>query len=190
MKSLRAASDLADVEVDSDAFLAKAEAEISLEWNAFDERSLQLINKTNQFNLNGKRLDEAEWRERASDPESILLGISYTDKFSPLGKISVTLGRRDGETLVVDSWVLSCRAFSRRIEHSTLQALFEQTGCCEIQFEFQATDRNGPLQKTLCELTGETPETGHVTLSQTSFETNAPQLFAMVKTDERHPHAA
>lgn len=190
MKSLRAASELADVEVDSDAFLAKAEAEITLEWNAFDERSLQLINKTNQFNLNGKRLDEAEWRKRATEQDSILLGVSYTDKFSPLGKISVLLGRQAGDTIVVDSWVLSCRAFSRRIEHSTLQALFEQTGGRKIQFDFQSTDRNGPLQKTLKELTGESPETGLVTLSQNSFEISAPQLFATVTTDEQHPHAA
>ena len=190
MKSLRAVSELADDEVDSDAFLAKAEAEMTLEWNSFDERSLQLINKTNQFNLNGVRLDEAEWRERSSDTESILLGISYTDKFSPLGKISVLLGRQDGGTIIVDSWVLSCRAFSRRIEHSTLQALFDQTGCNQFQFEFQETNRNGPFQKTLRELTGETPKAGLVTLSQTSFETNAPQLFATVTTDERHPHAA
>jgi FkbH-like protein len=190
MKSLRAVSELADDEVDSDSFLAKAEAEMTLEWNSFDERSLQLINKTNQFNLNGVRLDEAEWRERSSDTESILLGVSYTDKFSPLGKISVLLGRQDGGTIVVDSWVLSCRAFSRRIEHSTLQALFDQTGCNQFQFEFQETNRNGPFQKTLRELTGETPKAGLVTLSQTSFETNAPQLFATVTTDERHPHAA
>ena len=190
MKSLRAVSELADDEVDSDSFLAKAEAEMTLEWNSFDERSLQLINKTNQFNLNGVRLDEAEWRERSSDTESILLGVSYTDKFSPLGKISVLLGRQDGGTIVVDSWVLSCRAFSRRIEHSTLQALFDQTGCNQFQFEFQETNRNGPFQKTLRELTSETPKAGLVTLSQTSFETNAPQLFATVTTDERHPHAA
>ncbi|MBC8291437.1 MAG: HAD-IIIC family phosphatase [Planctomycetes bacterium] len=190
VKSLRAASKLADVEVDSDAFLAKAEAEITAEWNAFDERSLQLINKTNQFNLNGRRLDEAEWRKRAAEPDSILLGVSYTDKFSPLGKISVLLGRQESETLIVDSWVLSCRAFSRRIEHSTLQALFEQTGCRQIQFDFQATDRNDPLQNTLIELTGDPPESGHVTLSQASFQTNCPNLFATVITHERHPHAA
>lgn len=191
-QSLRANSQLADVEIDSDAFLSKAEAEMTFDWNVFDERSLELINKTNQFNLNGRRLDEAEWRKRAADPDSILLGVSYTDKFSPLGKISVLLGSREGETVVVDSWVLSCRAFSRRIEHVVVRALFEQTGCRQLEFHFEATDRNGPLQNTLRELTGESPVSGPVVLSQSAFQSNCPTIFAKVISNERQrdSHAA
>ena len=192
MQSLRAASDLADVEIDTDAFLAKAEAEITLQWNVFDERSLQLLNKTNQFNLNGCRLDEADWRKRADQPQSILLGVSYTDKFSPLGKISVLLGRVEGKAVVVDSWVLSCRAFSRRIEHAVVRALFEHTGCEQVICRFTATDRNGPLQTTLHELTGEPPASGAVTLSHFTFQSNCPTIFAEVISHEpqRNSHAA
>jgi len=192
LRSLRAANELVAVEVDSDAFLAKAEAEITLDWNVFDERSLQLINKTNQFNLSGRRVDEAEWRRRTDDPESILLGVSYTDKFSPLGKLCALLGRQQGETFVVDSWVLSCRAFSRRIEQAVVRALFEKTGCEQIEFRFKKTDRNGPLQNTLHELTGESPATGAVTLSQSVFQSNCPPIFAKVihNDPQRDSHAA
>ena len=31
-----------------------------------------------------------------------------------------------GEGLLVDTWVMSCRAFSRRIEHQTLQACYSR----------------------------------------------------------------
>jgi FkbH-like protein len=192
LRSLRAADELVAVEVDSDPFLAKAAAEMTLDWNMFDERSLQLINKTNQFNLNGRRLDEAEWRRQTDDPESILLSVSYTDKFSPLGKICALLGRQQGETFVVDSWVLSCRAFSRRIEQAVVRALFEKIGCEQIEFRFKKTDRNGPLQNTLHELTGESPATGAVTLSQSVFQSNCPPIFAKVIHNEpqRDSHAA
>lgn len=192
LRSLQAASELDQSQISSDDFLAKARAEITLDWNVFDERSLQLINKTNQFNLNGCRIDEAEWRRRAKDPASILLGVNYTDKFSPLGKICVLLGRVEGDTVVVTSWVLSCRAFSRRIEHAVLNSLFQKTSRQQLLFEFQSTDRNSPLQNTFLELTGEKPQSGHVTLSQARFQKHCPLLFATVKNNEpqRNPHAA
>ena len=192
VSSLRAASELSDVEMNSDAFLAKAEATITIDWNLFDERSLQLINKTNQFNLNGVRLDEATWRQRSTDAESLLLGVSYTDKFSPLGKIGVLLGRHAGGRFVVDSWVLSCRAFSRRIEHAAVQALFEKTDCQQLEFQFQETSRNGPLQSTFQELTGKSPVAGLVTLSHSVFQSNCPAIFAKVISNDprRNPHAA
>jgi FkbH-like protein len=183
-KSLLAASELADVEVDSDAFLARAEAEVTIDWNVFDERSLQLVNKTNQFNLNGGRLDEAEWRRLAADSKSILLSASYKDKFSPLGKICVLLGRLENEAVVVDSWVLSCRAFSRRIEHAVVQALFEKTHCEQIKFRFTKTDRNGPLQSSLHEMTGELPSPNPVTLTRAAFQSNCQTIFAKVIHNE------
>ena len=192
LKSLKATRGLPQREISSDAFLSTAEAEIQLDWNLFDERSLQLINKTNQFNLNGRRLDEADWRQRAEDPESILLGVTYTDKFSPLGKISVLLGRQRHATVSIDSWVLSCRAFSRRIEHAVLRALLEQTGCRRLELQFEPTDRNTPFQDTLQKLTGEKPVSGNIVLCQSAFQTNCPEIFAKVTDNEskRNTHAA
>ena len=89
-----------------------------------DPRALELVNKTNQFNLNGKRYTEASWRDYLLHPESFLLLASYKDKFGPLGKIAVIAGRQNGTKLSVDAWVMSCRAFSRRIEYACLEELF------------------------------------------------------------------
>jgi FkbH-like protein len=124
----RAALDSGDDGHSLDEFLAQAEAEITVDFckESGDPRAIELINKTNQFNLNGVRIDETSWRHTLSKPDTFLAIVSYTDKFGALGKISVVCGCRSGRTLVVDNWVLSCRAFSRRIEHRTLDVLFEQ----------------------------------------------------------------
>jgi predicted enzyme involved in methoxymalonyl-ACP biosynthesis len=42
---------------------------------------------------------------------------------------------------------MSCRAFSRRIEHHTLASLLRQTHAEQIEFLFQPTERNQPLQE-------------------------------------------
>ena len=143
-----------DAPLPGDAFLATLDARLSFELSQDprDDRALELVNKTNQFNLNGRRLSEARWRELLSDRESFLLTVGYRDKFGPLGKIAVVLGRRVGGEAAVSTWVMSCRAFSRRIEHATLRYLFERMEVEGISFAYAATDRNTPLREFFAEL--------------------------------------
>jgi FkbH-like protein len=134
-----------------------------------DPRALELVNKTNQFNLNGRRFNEAEWLRYLRSPDHWVWLASYSDRFGPLGKISVLAVRStaDGE-LDLDSWVLSCRAFGRRIEYTLLGALFERHAARRIHVRFEATERNGPLQELLSGLTGEAPREG-CSLDATGF---------------------
>jgi len=141
-----------------------------------DARAFELLNKTNQFNLNGKRFSESEWRTFLKDPAAFILTVSYKDKFGSLGKIAVILGRTSGRVAHVSGWVMSCRAFSRRIEHQCLKYLFENLEADEITLDYQLTPRNGPLQEFLTEFLGETP--GEIVrLSKEQFAGKLPPLF-------------
>jgi FkbH-like protein len=141
-------------------FLKEAGGKLTLSFHkdSTDPRALELINKTNQFNLNGRRHTEASWKRYLSEPQVFLTAASYEDKFGSLGKIAVITGRRDGRNLFVDHWVMSCRAFSRRIEHGCLLRLFEKSGAEEAAFDFASTPRNGPLQEFFAGLLGASPE--------------------------------
>jgi FkbH-like protein len=139
-----------------------------------------LVQKTNQFNLNGRRYTQAAWQAHVERKDAFVMQVEYQDKFGPLGKISVISGQLKGRILVIDTWVMSCRAFSRRIEHQCLRTLFDKYDAAEMQFDFQVTPRNGPLQEFFVELTGGPPESG-LSLSKEVFERNCPQLFHEVK---------
>jgi FkbH-like protein len=166
---------------DADGFLESVEGEIAFTCDREpDARALELINKTNQFNLNGRRLSEAEFHARLDDPDAFLLTASYRDRFGPLGKIAAVLGRRDGETAAIDSWVMSCRAFSRRIEHHTLAHLFETLGVDAIVLDHEATRRNGVLREFL-ETLG--PD-AHARIARDAFEAAAPALVHRVTSPE------
>ena len=140
----------------SEEFLKQAGAEVSLSFSKqpLDPRALELVNKTNQFNLNGRRYAEKEWQDFVTDPASVLLVVSYKDKYGPLGKIAILAGRLAGRTLHLDVWVMSCRAFSRRIEHRCLEELFERFALDEMIFDFTPTPKNGPLREFLAEILG------------------------------------
>lgn len=134
-----------------------------------NKRLLELINKTNQFNLNGVRITEGEWLQHLASPLSVAIGVSYEDKFGPMGVIGVVSGMRTGEQLEVSSWVLSCRAFSRRIEFHVLDHLFRIDGVARIALDYRPTERNPPLQEFLGIVGLSVQEGGKLVLTKEEF---------------------
>ena len=91
VESLRANESLRQVESDPatlDALLATAEAKVKFDCSKQppDPRALELINKTNQFNLNGARYSEADWKAYLADAATRLLVVTYEDRFGKLGR--------------------------------------------------------------------------------------------------------
>jgi FkbH-like protein len=165
----------------SDDFLQGLHASLAIDRNAAsDTRSLELINKTNQFNLNARRYDAAEWRATTQRPNGFVWSVAYQDKFGPLGKIAVIQGQAQDGVISIDTWVMSCRAFARRIEYQCVRLLLEDMKAREITFCFRATERNGPLQHFLAGLLGEPPAMG-VRLSREDFISRCPPLFHAIE---------
>ena len=162
--------------------LRAREAELTLlPVSVSDARALELVNKTNQFNLNGERYTEADWLELVESEGALARVASYRDKFGALGKIAVLAGRVEDRRLQVEAWVLSCRAFSRRIEHAMLEYIFEREEIDEICFHFRATERNTPLREFLEEMTGESL-TGETSITRVQMAARKPALHLTVAT--------
>lgn len=165
-----------------DTFLQDAKANVTITFGREkeDRRAFELINKTNQFNLNGRRLTESSWTAYFNDPDSFLMTVSYDDKYGSLGKIAVLLGRMQGKAATIDYWVMSCRAFSRRIEYQCLSWLFENLDLREISFAHQPTDRNKPIQDLLASISS-APLGKDIRISHPDFSEKCPPLFHQAK---------
>lgn len=132
--------------------LAGANAILTFRWGKDppDPRALELINKTNQFSLNGVRYTDADWRAYLADPATHVAVVEYEDRYGRLGKIATIAGREREAGFDVELWVMSCRAFSRRIEHQCLKMLLERWDC--VTFRWTRTQRNGPMQDFLAQV--------------------------------------
>jgi FkbH-like protein len=166
----------------SDGFLSQVDAAVTVSFTKEppDPRALELVNKTNQFNLNGRRYTEGSWSAFLKDAATFLMVVTYQDKYGSLGKIAVLGGRREGPRVLLNTWVMSCRAFARRVEHRCLEVSFDRFGVEEIVLDFEPTARNQPLQEFLAQF--QEAGNGHVSrLSRNSFLKKCPQLFHKVK---------
>jgi FkbH-like protein len=139
-------------------------------------RALQLINKTNQFNLNGRRWDDSE-------VEALLTsgGKFYTatlaDRTGGHGEILAIL--LDAER-TVRAFVMSCRVFQRRIEVAFILWLLGEVLPDSLQFCAQHTDRNVPVWQFLADSSFTSCDDGMLKLNATAFKeihSNTLELF-------------
>jgi FkbH-like protein len=110
------------------------------------ERTAQLINKSNQFNLTTRRRAAAEVLALLRDPEWFTCTVSLRDRFGDNGLISVLLAAVEDDALVIDTWLMSCRVLKRGVEtfvHNYLCRWALQHGIRRIRGEYHPTAKNG-----------------------------------------------
>ncbi|MFD5558741.1 HAD-IIIC family phosphatase [Streptomyces sp. NPDC127068] len=108
-------------------------------------RISQLTLRTNQFNLTAERLQPADVRARTEDPATLTLTVHAHDRFGDHGLVGALLTHRDGDTLHLDNFLLSCRVFSRGIEEACLSHvlhLARDTGATSVRARYRPTGRN------------------------------------------------
>ena len=110
-------------------------------------RAVQLLAKTNQFNLTTRRRSAAEIEEFASAAGGQALVVRVRDRFGDAGVVGLALARNVGDSCFIDSLLLSCRVIGRGIETALLVHLGEhamRSGAKTLVGEFIATKKNAP----------------------------------------------
>lgn len=145
--------------------------EMRLMWRRFDRiglaRIVQLINRSNQFNLTTRRYTEGEVVAVMEDPDAFGLQLRLIDRFGDNGVIAIVIGRRTGGAdLVIDTWLMSCRVLGRQVEEATLDVISQQArllGARRLIGEYIPTKKNGMVRDHYARLgfvTMETAPTG------------------------------
>ena len=132
---------------DMDTYLQSLE--MRLQWRPFDEaglsRIVQLINKTNQFNLTARRTDLDAARRLIDDPEAAALQFRLLDRFGDNGVISIVVARKVGDDAVLDLWLMSCRVLGRGVEAAVLAVVADSAralGCVRLLGRYMPTSKN------------------------------------------------
>jgi FkbH-like protein len=126
--------------------------EMQVELRPFDEANLarivQLINKTNQFNLTTRRITEAECLGLINRADCYTQFMRLKDRFGDNGITGILIAFVEGNTLRIDNWLISCRVLGRRVEDAMLAAAlsFGASRKCEFGVgEYIPTAKNGQV---------------------------------------------
>ena len=119
------------------------------------ERPLQLINKSNQFNLLTNRYTQSELLGLLKLPGMHVTGFRLLDKFGDNGLIAVVITQiTDGVLHLVD-WVMSCRVLSRGMETFTFNQIVQlalKHNCTQIKGSYRPTKKNALVSNLLADM--------------------------------------
>jgi FkbH-like protein len=128
------------------------------------DRTVQLINRSNQFNVTTRRYSSADLLAKLDDPDWILRTVSLRDRFGDNGLIAVLIAHVDAQAglLEIDSWLMSCRVLKRGVEDASLNhlvALARDKGLAALRGAYIPTEKNGLVRDLFASL-GFTEEAG------------------------------
>jgi FkbH-like protein len=108
-------------------------------------RVAQMEGKTNQFNVTTRRFTEADIDGFMCNENAVVLAFRLKDRFGDHGLTSTLFAVREGDRLRIDSWLMSCRIFSRSAEQLMMRhlvAVARDMGVATIVGEYLPTPRN------------------------------------------------
>jgi len=130
--------------------------ELSVEFTPLTDENLcrasQLTFRVNQFNVTTIRRSEAELAQVRRDNSLDGWMVDVSDRFGVYGLVGLILFARTLKSLRVDSFLLSCRALGRGVEHRMaveLAARAKSLGLHGIDFSFVPSGKNQPAEEFL-----------------------------------------
>jgi len=112
-------------------------------------RTLQLINKTNQFNTTTLRYDDKKVIQIHDSLNDVIKVIGYEDKMTDFENIGVFILKKVEKELHIENFLLSCRVLDRGIEQAALNWIFnyaKDEGINSLIGDIIKTPRNTPAQ--------------------------------------------
>ncbi len=99
-------------------------------------RVVQLIGKTNQFNLTTRRHSEEQLRRMMASDEYWTCYVKLRDRFGDNGLVGLIVTRQntdDAGTWEIDTWLMSCRVIGRQMERFMLRTMADAARAYGVQ---------------------------------------------------------
>ena len=112
-------------------------------------RIVQLIGKTNQFNLTSRRHSTSMVESFVRDPNWVHLYLKLRDRFADHGLVALVIARRLGTVLDIDTFLMSCRVIGRTVERELMKHLSRKAldlGCSRLRGTYVPSAKNAVVR--------------------------------------------
>ena len=151
-------------------FLRECNLKLHLFTPAAEEEKLrcyELIVRTNQLNMSGKKYTPEEFEEVLARPDHKNFAFSCADDFGAYGIVGFGQYRVEGEVLAFTEFAMSCRVAGKFVESALFARLLESENCKSGSFTVQKTKKNTLLRNTLEQIGFQAERDGNETVSYT-----------------------
>jgi len=110
-------------------------------------RVAQLTQRTNQMNFTTVRRSESDIQALLESGKAECLTVNVDDRFGSYGLAGAMIFRGGVDAIAIDTFLLSCRALGRGVEHRMLAALgriAQERGLAAVEARYVRSPRNRP----------------------------------------------
>jgi len=137
--------------VSSIDFLKQCEIEIELVHirnKEIFERCFELVQRTNQLNMSGRKYTHSEFEASIKDPKSINLAVFCKDKYGAYGISCYVQYCVDDSCLRITEYAMSCRIAEKYIEGAIFAEILRRESCKHGRISVVKTNKNKKLLDT------------------------------------------
>ncbi len=119
------------------------------------KRCLELLQRTNQFNLSGKEYNDSSLKKLISKPKFNNFCVSLEDRFGDYGVVMFVIIKNDKNSSTIIDFVMSCRVAQKMADITFLQWCLDYaklSGKNNLKIKLQKTNKNKPLRDLLASL--------------------------------------
>ena len=114
------------------------------------ERLSEMTLRTNQFNFATQRYTVKNIETFLNTAENKGFCVEVQDRFGDYGTVGLALYKIENNVLIIEDFLLSCRALGRGVEHAmvrNLGSLCSQDNVKKLHFKFSKTTKNEPAER-------------------------------------------
>lgn len=133
-------------------FLRKCHLKLHIFTPATEDEKLrcyELIVRTNQLNMSGRKYTPEEFEEVLARPDHKNFAFSCADDFGEYGIVGFGQYRVEDEVLICTEFAMSCRVAGKFVESALFSYLLKNENCKGGSFAVQKTKKNTLLRNTL-----------------------------------------
>ena len=120
--------------------------------NIEKERCFELLQRTNQLNMTGRKYSEDEYHNMLVDPEKNCFAFSVRDRYGSYGIVGFVQYTIVNNELVITEFAMSCRVAGKYIEAALVASLLQKEHKKQGRMIVQITKKNVFLRSSLEEI--------------------------------------
>ena len=113
------------------------------------QRCYELILRTNQLNMSGRKFAPEEFDEMLARSGHTNFAFSCEDDFGAYGIVGFGQYRVDHGVMIFTEFAMSCRVAGKFVESALFSDLLKREGCSQGVFQVYKTKKNALLRRTL-----------------------------------------
>ena len=143
---------------DVDEFLLSCKMELKISYpNEENEinRCLELLQRTNQFNLTGNKYSLQNLRDLLSNSSYKTFFGSLSDVYGDMGIVIFVAINTSNENVLLEEFVMSCRVAQKNVDLALIQWIYQKfarNGESVFQIKYKNTGKNKPMLEILKKL--------------------------------------